>query len=159
MNESRRPNRYDVEEALDDFYGQLAEVTPFDSHTMIAAWGAIDPAERTAAWRLVREETGAAGRGDLLDEARESVLRWSRESGSALEGSPYSLTHGDDLSRAEARARALPPVLDAAAALIVRDRLPIGIFDVLYAPWAAAADVDEDEDEDGDGRHDDPASD
>nr|MBA2254039.1 hypothetical protein [Chloroflexota bacterium] len=108
---------YAVDDALDEFYERLAEVTPFESHAMVAAWGAIDPAERTAAWRLVREGTSASDRDDLLDEAREAVMRWSRESGSALQGSPYSLTHGDDLSRAEARAKALPPVLDAAAAL------------------------------------------
>ncbi len=131
---------YAVDDALDEFYERLAEVTPFESHAMVAAWGAIDPAERTAAWRLVREGTSASDRDDLLDEAREAVMRWSRESGSALQGSPYSLTHGDDLSRAEARAKALPPVLDAAAALIVRDLVPAEVFDVLYAPWAAGMD-------------------
>lgn len=146
MDQHGSDGPYDVEHALDAFYDELAEITSFDSHAMVAAWGAIEPAERTTAWQLVREETKSTGREDLLDEARESVLRWSR--GIGLEGSAYSLTQGDDLSSAEARNQALPPVLDAAAAVILRDRLPAEAFDVLYAPWAAAAEAEPDEGED-----------
>jgi hypothetical protein len=136
MQRDTIPADWDYEEAIDDFFERLLDVSVDEARAMTAAWGAIDPAERTAAWALVRAETKAAKRQSALDDARDAVLRWAGDAVHSLEGSPYSFTYGDDLQRRESRNDALPPVIDAAAATIVRDRLADDIYDVLFGPWA-----------------------
>ena len=136
---------FDAEAALDDFLDQLADVTPLDARAMVAAWDEVDAAKRTAAWERVREEARSSGRDDLLDAARQAVLRWSQQSTHALEGSPYSVTQGDDMQRLESRLASARPVLDGAAATILSDRLEPEQFDTLYAPWAVGTEeVDDD---------------
>lgn len=175
---------WDYEAELDDLLDFLGELTVDDTRAMAAAWAEIDPAERTSAWALVRSETKAARRDRALDEARETVARWAAGSSHSLEGSPYSVSYGQDLDKRDTRVQAAAPVLDAAAAVIVRDLLPADAFDVLYGPWAVATapldeelelvdgpllddeddrddgdDRDGDEDRDGDGDGDDDDAD
>ena len=137
---------WDHAAALDDFLDLLTAVSAADARAMVAAWSEIDPAERSAAWALARSEAKVSHRERGLDDAREATLHWASESNHILEGSPYSVTYGNDLTKRDARVQAVAPVLDAAVASILRDRLPREAFEVLYGPFAVAIAPADDDD-------------
>lgn len=134
---------YDHEAELDDLFDRLGEVTVGETRVMVGAWTAADATERTIAWQAVRREARASGRQKALDEAREALLRWSNDFGHGIPALAYSFSYNDDSDRLDTRIAALPPVLDAAAATILRDRLTDEQFDALYGPWAVATSEEE----------------
>lgn len=142
----RPSSLHDHEAELDALFDRLSQITLGETRAMVAAWNAADAAERTAAWGAVRREVRASGRQKALDEAREALLRWSNDFAHGLPAATYSFSYNDETDRLETRIAALPPILDAAAATIVRDRLPDEQFQALHGPWALVTSEEDDDD-------------
>lgn len=127
-----------VAEIADDpsvvsFLDSVGHLAPGDLPVLAAAWKAIDPAARDQAWRSVRRETETTNRDAILDELRAEIELWGR----AGSGSPWTWSFGTmaDVDRGNARRAAMPALFDAAAAILLRDRLAPRDREVLAGPW------------------------
>lgn len=105
------------------------------TRVLAAAWRSADPGARQAAWREVRREADLAGRTDALEALRREIELWGRAAG----GSPWTWEWATmtDIDRSDVRRGAMPALLDAAAAILLRDRLSTASVDVLLGPWEA----------------------
>lgn len=136
------PPRPKVDDIADDpsvvaFLDAVAHLAPGDLPVLSAAWKAIDPDARDQAWRAVRREAERTNRDAILDELRAEIELWGR----AGSGSPWTWSFGTmaDVDRGNARRAAMPALFDAAAAILLRDRLAPRDREVLAAPWESVA--------------------
>jgi len=122
--------------ALRAFLDRAAHLDPDRTRVLGAAWRAIDPDERHAAWAVIKAEAGGTGRGAQLDQLRTEIELWGRAAG----GSPWTWEFATmtDVDRSNVRRAAMPALIDAAAAILLRDRLDDAVRDTLLAPWEAA---------------------
>jgi hypothetical protein len=105
-----------------------------DLGRLIAAWTAGDEWRRVRARHAVRRAARDGGRSADLQLVEEDVDRWSeslRRGDIRTAGLGQPRHWDEDI----ARTRAKPAVLDAAAALLVRDLIDRADFDVLFDAW------------------------
>jgi hypothetical protein len=117
----------------------LDAVAHLDRETMRilgATWKTVRPADRDAAWSAAHHVLESTDRADLLEDVRRQIELWGRAAG----GSPWTWAFGTmtDVDRGNIRRAAMPAVLDAAAAVLARDRLDARYLDILAGPWDAA---------------------
>jgi hypothetical protein len=112
---------------------RIAHLDREELRELAAAWRAIPSADRDRAWASVRRALRATGRNAILEDVRGQIELWGRAAG----GSPWTWQFGTmtDVDRGNERRAAMPALLDAAAALIARDRLEHDELVALSGPW------------------------
>ena len=108
-----------------------------DTRRLAAEWEGGDEPRRSAARRAVRQAAEASGRSEQLGWLEGHLQQWAR-------GRTAGVTQGalfgrmDDVDLTLARAPGAPAVIDAGAALLVRDGIPAADFDALFGAWGRA---------------------
>jgi hypothetical protein len=127
-----RDDRLDPE-PLDDFFDDLDRLTEVQILSMIASWRSVDRAGHQRAWAAVRAAGERHGVSDEIDRVRESAIAWTMR-GSNLP--PYQLNNEPSWTALKLDAR--EPIVDAALAIALGDRLDRAASDALLAPWNRA---------------------
>lgn len=119
--------------ALLGLLDRIAHLDREELRELAAAWRAVAPADREGAWVAVRRALRLTGRDRILEDVREQIELWGRAAG----GSPWTWQFGTmtDVDRGNERRAAMPALLDAAAAIIARDRLDDDELAALGGPW------------------------
>jgi hypothetical protein len=119
-----------------EFLDAIAHLDRETMRILAATWKTVRPTDRDAAWAAAQHAVEETDRAQLLEEVRRQVELWGRSAG----GSPWTWTFGTmtDVDRGNMRRAAMPAILDAAAAVLTRDRLDARLLDVLAGPWDAA---------------------
>jgi hypothetical protein len=126
--------------ALASFAERVDRLTEADLLLLVEAWSADDAEARHQAWIEVRALTDETGRGAELQELRDGLVRWAGvPSRSGL--MPFSILVPSLRDEAAQRRASLAPLLDAGAALLLRDRLSAHSFAVLMHPWVVLRDL------------------
>lgn len=129
------PERWEA--ALGDFSREVEYLAEDDALYLRAAWDGGNPAERTRAWQRAKSAVAVTQRTDVLERLKAELTNWAnarfQPRGHMVE--PVRMTGG--LSHDDVRRDALPPLLDAGVALLVRDALDPDSFEALMAPWHA----------------------
>jgi hypothetical protein len=117
------------------FMDRAAHLDREETRALGGAWQAIAQADRDRAWARVRTLLRRTRRERLMGDVAEEIERWGRAQG----GSPWTWEFGTmtDVDRSDIRRAAMPALLDAAAAVILRDALDSADRDVLVGPWEA----------------------
>ena len=121
--------------ALLEILDTVAHLDRETTRLLAAAWKTVKPQDRDAAWASVHDAIEATGRAELLEDVRRQVELWGRSAG----GSPWTWQFGTmtDVDRGNIRRAAMPAILDAAAAVLARDRLSPRDLEILAGPWDA----------------------
>jgi hypothetical protein len=109
-------------------------------------WEHGDGAARQLAWKSAKSAISAAGRDDILDDARARVATWLNNYDSAYWVGQGSIGGGEGMQPGTVRQAAVPPLLDAIVAAVAGDLISETEFDVLSAPMirlVARADEDD----------------
>lgn len=117
---------------LADLFARLSSLDLGELRALAAARATADPV-RDRAWNRIREVVGREHLERDLDRVRDEVTRWAthlvaitgQEAGSGM----------TELDLSHARRQAAPAVLDAAAALLLDDRLSEAERQALAGPW------------------------
>ncbi len=119
----------------------LARLPFLDRGELLALAGAqtTDRSDRRAAWRAIEDAAAAQDGGRSLDRLRHEVAAWATRLGAIVGDEAGSGLA--DLMLADVRKAAAPTVLDAAAALLVRDALSESDRAILLDPWLAVIGV------------------
>jgi hypothetical protein len=117
------------------FMDRAAHLDLEETRALGGAWQAVAQADRSRAWARVRTLLRTTGRERLVGGVAEEIERWGRAQG----GSPWTWEFGTmtDVDRGDIRRAAMPPLLDAAAAIVLRDALDPADREVLAGPWEA----------------------
>jgi hypothetical protein len=130
------PNQHDVERFLD----RLDALDQDDLLRLTAAWEGASGEKRREAWRSARAAARAQKRDAAVDRAQSAVVSWSNRRSPMISDAWGTFVAGDQM-RADVARNAVPALVDAIAALVVRDAIPEGAFDELYGPIRS---IDED---------------
>ena len=127
-----RPSAGDA--ALASFASRVDRLTGAQLVVLCDAWAADDEARRHQAWLEVRALADATGRTEDLRALEDGLVRWAGvPARSGL--MPLSILVPSLRAEAAQRRQSLPPLLDAGAALLLRDRLSPESFAALMHPW------------------------
>ena len=142
---------YDYEDALGDFGDQVDRLDAGDCMAMRAAWEGDDPSRRQRAWKEVDAAIATTGRSQAMERLETGLSRWDAMAfigptmfayAGGLPAAVSLMAAGPDGGLA--RQSAVPPLLDAGAALLVRDAISDDAFEALVGPWRS---ISEDGDE------------
>lgn len=126
--------------ALAPFADRVDRLTEPELVVLCATWASDDEEARHRAWIEVRALADETGRAGDLQELRDGLVRWAGVPGrSGL--MPFSILVPSLREEAAQRRQSLAPLLDAGAALLLRDRLSPESFDALMHPWSALTDA------------------
>lgn len=123
---------------LEEFLELLPQFDAADLLAISAAYEQGDPEARDRARAAASKVANFRGLIDELGRLQGSIIQWassdiSRSSAFTLEGLQTNPMLGD------IRVQAVPPLLDAATALLLKDAISIDHRDVLLEPLRAAA--------------------
>jgi hypothetical protein len=121
------------------FLAQVARMTLDQAREVVRLRAAADDeARRHAVWAVDRAAL-MSGRTEVLESARDAIRVSARLRGNPWFGRANRVYwRRFSLQNAETMSAALPALLDAIGALVVRDLLEPPAFEVLYSPWNAA---------------------
>jgi hypothetical protein len=130
------PSRELVEQRLEELLARVGRMPDEDLALLRSAWNGGDAQARAVAWQKAKRAIEARGRDDLMNETRERLAGWAhgQRLGFALEygnlmADPRSMLAGPELRR-----DALPPLLDAIAAIVASGGLDADDTAVLLEP-------------------------
>jgi hypothetical protein len=130
----------DDDDAMARFAHHVDRLTEKELLLLHETWAADDEAARHRAWLEVRELAEETGRSVDLRELQDGLVRWSGVPGrSGL--LPFSILVPSLRNEAAQRRASLAPLLDAGAALLLRDRLSADSFTTLMHPWRVLTDA------------------
>lgn len=124
---------------LEEFLALLPQLDAADLLAISASYGQADADARTAARAAASKVANFRGLIDELNRLQGSIIQWagsdiSRSSAFTLEGLQTNPMLGD------IRVQAIPPLLDAATALLLKAAISADHRDALLEPLRAAAD-------------------
>jgi hypothetical protein len=122
---------------LEEFMRILPHLDSSELLAMSATYREADAEARDAARRVASAKAKERGLGDDLSRLQGSIIQWA---GSDISQSSAITLAGvrPDQVLGDLRVQAVPPLLDAATALLLRDALPDDARDALIEPWSAA---------------------
>ncbi len=131
-----------VDGRLDDLLLLAARLSEVALRRVRSKWDAEDEWDRRLVWRRVERALRETGRRRTLDEFRERVRRWTNDVPSVLAGGFTSEGVAPPESSAAMhtialRALVAPALIDAAAAVVVGDRLLDNEKVLLTGPFEA----------------------
>ena len=137
LTDGGRPGRRRQELDLDEFMRLLPHLDAADLMAISASYQQADSGARDAARAAASAAARKRGLLDELGRLQGSIIQWassdvSRSSAFTLEGLQTNPMLGD------LRLEAVPPLLDAATALFLKDALPADHGGVLLEPLNAA---------------------
>jgi hypothetical protein len=118
--------------AVARFLERIQSLEEGDALALTAAWKAGDERARHRATEAVQRAARDAGRIEALEEAQAAVGSWSN--GWAERTAPGPIEAGD-VVLADVMREAIPPLIDAAGAIVVGDLIDPGDFETLAGPW------------------------
>jgi hypothetical protein len=123
---------------LAEFLRILPHLETADLMAMSAAYDQADEAARNTA----RAAASAAARQrrlmDQLGELQGSIIQWAGSSISQSGVMTLEAVFQTDQMLGDVRRQAMPPLLDAATALLLGDALEPGAREALLEPWSSA---------------------
>ena len=130
------------EPAVERFLDRLELLGDDDLLRLVAAWEGGSGERRKAAWRSARRAAAAGKREDAIKRAQSAVLSWSnRRSPLISDTFAGTFAAGNQMSGDIAR-NAMPALVDAVGALVVRDAVPAEVFEELYGPFDSLVEDD-----------------
>jgi hypothetical protein len=130
----------DDDDALARFAHHVDRLTDEELLLLHETWAIDDEAARHRAWLEVRALAEETGRSAELRELQDGLVRWAGVPGrSGL--LPFSVLVPSLREEADQRRANLGPLLDAGAALLLRDRLSAESFSTLMHPWSLLTDA------------------
>jgi len=111
-------------------------MTEIDLRRVRLAWEAQSQSRRADIWRRAKARTRSGDRNRLMQQSRSRLAAWANDFASGRTGTPEDASW-IDIDRLDARAAAVPAVLDAVAAIIAGDGLEIDDRSFLSAPFAS----------------------
>ena len=129
------PARAEIEERLERLFHRVSRMSDAELMVLRAIWDEQDETARAVAWKHAKRITGEHGRTDLLEHARSRLSAWVNNylSATAIEYGNF-LISASGMDAATIRRVALPPLLDAAAAIVAADGLDVSEQAVLLEP-------------------------
>lgn len=120
---------------LESFGRQVDGLMVPDLTFLRALWEGADEEARTHAWKEVRQVVHDLARTVELRDLEERLARWA--GGEALRGvyPPYGASGIEVRANSQLRFNALPPLMDAGAALLLGDDLSRESSETLIDPW------------------------
>lgn len=123
-------------EAVLGLLRRLAMVGPIEAERLIGAWQEESASKRTQAHQVAQTAALASRRRDAARNAQDEAMTWLEaplRPLDALIGQGVSMANNRD--EAEIRRHAMPAVIDAVVALVLRDVLPDADVATLLGPW------------------------
>jgi hypothetical protein len=117
---------------LDRFLDGLSALDRGQLLAIAGTWETADSTARAAAWRSARRVAEALGWTHELDRTRETVAGWAT---TRLAITGWDSGAGMDRVLIDIRGRAAPALMDAAAAILLGDRLDEPSRAALLAAW------------------------
>jgi hypothetical protein len=139
MDDPRNAGSEPKELQLEEFMRLLPVFDAADLLSISATYQQADVGAREAARAAATKVANQRGLMDELGRVQSSIIQWagsdiSRSSAFTMEGLQTNPMLGD------IRMQAVPPLLDAATALLLKGALPMDDRDVLLQPVRAAVD-------------------
>ena len=130
------PNDVDVLRFLE----RVSNLTVVEARRLASIRAASDDPGGERAERLVRRAALMAGRTEELESAQAAIRAWSKFWGVPWFGRSRRVYWDRRVSVADAKAMAaaMPALIEAIGAIVVRDVLEPSDFDVLLEPWLEA---------------------
>ena len=123
--------------ALARFAERVDHLNDTDRLVLRGFWAGGDARARHHAWKAVDAALQASGRDREMKDLEDGLTQWA---GAAFSRGWAGFGYSGPTERGQDERRdSLPVLLDAGAALLLRDVLPPGAFDVLIGPWRAFA--------------------
>jgi hypothetical protein len=129
--------REQIDRQLDELFGQVTRVPNSQLVFVRAMWNLADESARAEAWRNVNRVVETHHRQELLEETRSKLAMWVNGDtrGWGLHyGNSLMPSYTELVDAVNVRRDALPPLLDAAAAIIAADGLSSEDRETLLAP-------------------------
>ena len=132
----------DARRALDTLFDRLFRMSDAELRILRLAWEDESQEERARAWASARPLLDDPARAELLERARSALATWvnSYLSATAIEYGSFLINPGSGMNPSEVRRGAIPPVMDAAVAIIAGDELEPSEREVLLAPVSELVD-------------------
>lgn len=134
------PARPEIERRLEAFFARASHLSDAELLILRVVWDEQDETTRAIAWRKVKRVVRAKQRADLLENARSRLAEWVNNylTATAMEYGNFLITRsGMDLGTL--RLSALPPLLDAVAAIVATDGLDASEETALLEPFTRLA--------------------
>jgi hypothetical protein len=125
-----------IEVNLDHLFDRVERMTDSELVLLRAVWEQLDAHAREDAWAIVRSVVKRRKRDRLLDDARDRLTRWINNylSAAAVEYGTLLINPGSGMDASSVRRAAIPPLMDAAAAVVAADELNSGLRALLLEP-------------------------
>ena len=101
-----------------------------------AEWDSANVAERKLAWQAVKQAVEATGRKDIIQDAKNWIIRWAQSNTGAQIGWTSGVGKSVNATTFDSRMAAIPPIFDATAAVAFADILDADEYNVLYGPFS-----------------------
>ena len=135
MSESAGHTRQQIERQFDALFDRVMAMNDTDLRLLRSAWDTADSGARIAAWRKVRAVIEASSRDDLMADARATLARWADQlSAAPFEFGPFMTKPPTGMEPTGVRREAIPPVMDALAAVVAADGLDPEERELLMGP-------------------------
>ncbi|MEO7118268.1 MAG: hypothetical protein ABIZ34_04775 [Candidatus Limnocylindrales bacterium] len=125
--------------SVDDIMDRLPSLSADEIRVLRGVWNELDASQRPDAWLNVKATLVHGGLWSDYEALQDAVTTWVSDFATGRAGFD-GLTRSSDSERLEQRIAAVPPILDAAAALLCGDGLMPSERDLLLEPWLAATD-------------------
>jgi hypothetical protein len=128
--------RPEIERRLDALFDRMLRLSDAELRLIALSWAEANGDDRGLAWDSVRAILDEQGRTDMMDDVRSTLSRWvnSYLTATTVEYGTFLTNPGSGMASADVRREALPPLLDAAAAIVTGDRLERGEAELLLRP-------------------------
>lgn len=137
---TRRP-RDETERRLDELFDKLFHMSDAELRLVRLGWEEADAAERAAIWDRMRPVVGRGDGAEMMEATRSTLSKWvnSYLSATAIEYGNFLINPGSGMNPTEVRRGAIPPMLDAAAAVIAAGVLDPDDQELLLEPINSVA--------------------
>jgi hypothetical protein len=131
------PSREQIEMRLEELFARVMRMPNEDLAVLRGTWNDADERLRTDAWRNVKLALDLRDRTDILETTRARMAAWAFGQRGGFEVNYGTLMGANPMDGADIRREALPPLLDAVAAIIAADSLTADDRRVLLEPLDA----------------------
>jgi hypothetical protein len=128
--------------ALADFAADVDRLQDGELLFLRSAWEGQRGPEQEKAWEAVQDALATSGREREAEDLEVGLVRWSGSMSRPIGYTSIMGTTGIHLD-SDLRRRALPPLRDAAHALLLEDIISTEAFATLIGPWQALTDEPE----------------
>ena len=133
----RPADRTRITDELERMFDHVQRMSDAELVMLRVVWDGEDETARTLAWRQVKAVARSEHREDLLGEANSRLAAWVNNylTATAVEYGNFLINAGSGMDAGELRRRALPPLMDAVAAIVGAGELDADQKDALLEPF------------------------